>query len=104
VRDETGGDIRVTVVPVTHSVPSDPADAVEIPAATKRRLRLDDARSWVVTTEVNDFVWPGPDLRSVPHEQGRFDYGFLPPSLFRQIRDRLTASAAAQRLLAVPRT
>jgi hypothetical protein len=28
----------------------------------------------------------------------RFDYGFLPPSLFRQIRDRLLAAAAAQRL------
>lgn len=27
------------------------------------RLGLDDERSWVVLTEANRFVWPGPDLR-----------------------------------------
>lgn len=76
-----------------------------MPAATKRRLGLDPARSWVIVSEVNRFVWPGPDLRAISHDApGRFDYGFLPPSLFRQIRDRLTACAAAQRLRAVPRT
>ena len=45
------GDRVVTVLPITHSVPADPELAVEIPAAVKRRLRLDDDRSWVVLTE-----------------------------------------------------
>jgi hypothetical protein len=48
----------VMVLPVTHAPASDPARAVEIPAATKRRLRLDEARSWVVLTEANRFQWP----------------------------------------------
>jgi hypothetical protein len=53
----------VTVLPITHAPPSDPNLAVEIPAAVKRRLGLDDERSWVVLTEANRFIWPGPDLR-----------------------------------------
>lgn len=97
------GEAVVTVVPVTHSPPQ--GDAVEIPLTVKRRLRLDEARSWAVVSEVNRFVWPGPDLRPVPGgEPERFDYGFLPPSLFRQIRDRLLAAAAAQKLSVVPRS
>jgi hypothetical protein len=50
----------VRVLPVTHSPPADPADALEIPQATKRRLGLDAERSWVVLTEANDLIWPGP--------------------------------------------
>jgi hypothetical protein len=93
----------VTVVPITHSAPR--GEAVDIPLAVKRRLGLDEARSWAVVSEVNRFVWPGPDLRPVRRsEPERFDYGFLPPSLFRQIRDRLLAAAAAQRLRLVLRS
>jgi hypothetical protein len=50
----------VTVVPITHTRPAEAADAVEIPAALKRHLGLDDLASWIVVTETNDFVWPGP--------------------------------------------
>jgi hypothetical protein len=31
--------------------------------ATNQRLGLDAERSWVMLTEANRFVWPGPDLR-----------------------------------------
>ena len=99
------GDCVVTVVPVTHTPPDHPDDAVEIPPATKARLCLDAERSWIVVSEVNRFVWPGPDLRPVSRsEPDRFDYGLLPPSLFRVIKEKLTACAKAQRLKAVPRT
>ena len=94
----------VTVAPVTHSAPSVLGQAVEIPLATKQRLGLDEARSWVVVSEVNDFIWPGPDMRPLPHDASRFDYGLLPPGLFGQIRDRMTAWAAARQLKSVPRT
>jgi hypothetical protein len=57
------GDQMVTVLPISHTLPSNPLLAVEIPAAVKRRLNLDDERSWVVLTEANRFTWPGPDLR-----------------------------------------
>ena len=76
------------VVPVTHSPPADPAVAIELPQRVKQHLGLDADRSWVVVDEVNDFVWPGCDLRSIPGAQHRIDYGFLPPRLFRSIVTR----------------
>jgi hypothetical protein len=79
-----------------------PEAAVEIPQATKRRLGLDDGRSWVVVSEGNRFVWPGPDLRPIAPE--RFDYGLLPPALFQQVQQRFNTYAAMKRLLVVPRT
>jgi hypothetical protein len=60
------GEKEVLVLPITHSPPADPADAIEIPTATKNRLGLDSERSWIVITEANEFIWPGPDLRPVP--------------------------------------
>jgi hypothetical protein len=96
------GVTMVTVAPITHAAPASVETAVEIPAATKRRLGLDDARSWVVVSEGNRFAWPGPDLRPIAAD--RFDYGFLPPSLFRQVRERFAAYHAMRRTPIVPRT
>jgi hypothetical protein len=74
----------VIVLPITHSAPTRPGAAVEIPAPVKRHLGLDDQRSWVVVAEGNEFLWPGYDLRKVPRKD-RYDYGFLPPGFFNQI-------------------
>lgn len=99
------GDTVVTVAPITHSLPERPGDAVELPLPTKQRLGLDAERSWVVVSEINRFVWPGPDLRPISRaEPDRFAYGVLPPSLFHRIRERLLACAQAQRLRVVHRT
>jgi hypothetical protein len=103
VKDEEG-EVIVTVVPVTHAPPERPDEAVEIPQQTKRRLGLDSERSWIIASEVNRFAWPGPDLRPVSRAADRFDYGVLPPSLFRQVKERLAVCAQKQRLKAVPRT
>ena len=79
VTTDEEGEKLVTVLPVTHAPASDPALAVEIPPATKRRLGLDEARSWVVLTEANRFRWPGPDLRpAVPGDSATVAYGPLP--------------------------
>ena len=96
----------VTVVPVTHSPPSDPHDAVEIPAAVKTLLGLDDLRSWIVVTETNDFLWPGPDLQPVPNTRPptRFDYGILPPRFYAHIRDRIMQAYERRTLKQVPRS
>src|SRR6185437_11021754 len=56
------GTKMVTVAPVTHSAPDNPATALELPQAVKRHLGLDDDRSWIVVDEVNEFTWPGFDL------------------------------------------
>jgi PemK-like, MazF-like toxin of type II toxin-antitoxin system len=95
----------VTVVPITHMPPSDPADAVEIPPALKAHLGLDEQRSWIVVTETNDFLWPGPDLMPRPGlSPGRFDYGMLPPRFFTHIRDRVLQAHLHRKLNRVPRT
>ena len=99
------GETIVTVAPVTHRPPESRDAAVELPAATKQRLGLDDKRSWIIVSEVNRFIWPGPDLRPVSRtEPDRFDYGLLPPVLFQVVKERLVACAKAQQLRAVPRT
>jgi hypothetical protein len=104
-RQVVAGKTLVTVAPVTHGQPSDPQTAVEIPPQIKARLHLDDQASWVIVSEVNDFIWPGPDLRHVPGAQPpRFDFGVLPPGFFRKVRDQLLALHAARRVQPVPRT
>jgi hypothetical protein len=95
----------VTVVPVTHAPPSDPEEAIEIPPAIKAHLGLDSLPSWIVVSEVNDFVWPGPDLRRVPGSDApRFDFGVLPPGFFRKVRDQMLRLIAARRVAIVPRS
>ncbi|PKA45363.1 type II toxin-antitoxin system PemK/MazF family toxin (plasmid) [Rhizobium sullae] len=85
----------VRVLPITHTPPSDAAEAIELPPATKRRLGLEDERSWIILTESNRFVWPGPDIRAVDSETGY--YGPLPPALFDEVKRRFVELARAQR-------
>ncbi len=84
-RDEGTNHPRVAVVPITHSPPPPRAiDALEIPANIKRHLGLDDARSWVVLTELNMFTWPGPDLRPTgDRDSSTVAFGYLPAGFFR---------------------
>jgi hypothetical protein len=95
----------VTVLPISHAPPADPMLAVEIPALVKRRLKLDDERSWVVLTEANRFFWPGPDLRpSTPRDSASVAYGPLPFALFEEIRTKFIAAIRAKRASLVPRS
>lgn len=95
----------VRVLPITHTRPSDHADALEIPTPTKSRLGLDSDRSWVVLSEANDFIWPGPDLRPVPGSNpSTVAYGFLPPGFMRVLRERLEQRRRDKRFTATPRT
>jgi len=102
--DKTGEQI-VVVLPISHTPPSNPSLAVEIPAATKRRLGLDDERSWVALSEANRFVWPGPDLRPFqPGNAASVVYGMLPYNLFETIRLKFIAALKARATRSVPRT
>jgi hypothetical protein len=96
----------VRVLPITHTPPADPAEAIEIPAEIKSRLRLDAEPSWIVLTESNRFTWPGPDLRHLESVSGYF--GALTPGLFAEVKRRFVAIArgevAAARHISVPRT
>ena len=86
VQRQDDGETWVTVLPVTHSPPRDAAEAVEIPPVVKRHLGLDEARSWVVVSEGDQFVWPGYDLRKARGGE-HYDYGFLPPRFFASVLD-----------------
>ncbi len=85
-RELVDGETQVIVLPITHSPPTDPNDAIEIPPETKRRLGLDSDQSWILLTETNSFGWPEPDLR--PKDAGgeapEVAFGFLPQKFFRQ--------------------
>lgn len=60
----------VLVLPITHSPPANAEMRSRSRRGRKRRLGLDDERSWIVLTESNRFVWPGPDMRPVDSETG----------------------------------
>jgi hypothetical protein len=95
---DDSGDQDVIVLPITHSPPYDPALAIEIPQPTKRRLNLDDDRSWIVLAEANRFTWPGPDLR--PMKSGNTStilYGELPADLFRKVQQAWLALTVKRR-------
>jgi hypothetical protein len=97
------GVTMVRVAPVTHRTPDDLAAALELPLAVKRHLGLDDDQSWVILDEVNEFAWPGFDLRPMPGSRDQFDYGFLPPRLFGQLMTKVSEVWRERRGKAVPR-
>lgn len=99
------GTTEVLVLAVTLTPPADPADAVAFPQDIKRRLGLDDLPSWIVTTEANAFIWPGPDVRPVPGRTPRtVIYGRVPDSLLRQVARSYLVNRERQRSRLVPRT
>jgi hypothetical protein len=95
---EAGKPPRVTVAPVTHARPDNPAVAIELPPKVKAALGLDHAPSWIMADEVNQFDWPGFDLRPIPGRRGAFAYGFLPPRLYSALIERVRALAVERRL------
>lgn len=104
VTKQSDGDEIVTVLPITHTPPRNSAFAMEIPAPTKLRLGLDSERSWVVLTEANRFIWPGPDLRPVGGKLDSVAYGLLPQAFFIQLRDRFIAILKAGHAKAIARS
>lgn len=75
---------ELLVAPVTHSRP-EPDEGIEVPPPVKRHLRLDSDRSWIIATELNRFLWPGPDVRIVSGGESPY-YGEIPAKLFEKLR------------------
>jgi len=99
------GDLRVIVLPIKHAPPRDHESAIAIPAATKRRLGLDDDQSWIVLTEGNAFNWPGPDLRFARDgDPESVALGLLPAGLFNAMRSKFLALHARSKARFVRRT
>ena len=99
------GEIIVTVAPITHSPPIRKSDGVPLPPSTKKRLGLDDGPAWIIVSEVNRFVWPGPDLRPITRSNpDQWAYGFLPTKLFRHVQAAIYRRATDHGLSQVPRS
>ena len=80
------GDDEVLIVPITHSAPRAQADAVALTTDAARALGLDGQEHWIVVSEANAFVWPGPDIRPVPSRRPTtFTYGAVPRGLLRRV-------------------
>lgn len=92
---------EVYIAPVTHTPPEVPERALQVPQATKARLRLDAQDSWIITTEVNRFTWPGPDIRTVPG--GAAAYGLLPARMTRDLVQKIKDNALDRSLLVIGR-
>jgi hypothetical protein len=85
-------------VPITHSDPRDDT-AVLLPASIKRRLGLDDQPSWIITSDLNDFVWPGFDLRPVSRDEpDRFSRGYLPVELLQAVKAGIRANSQNRKI------
>ena len=85
--EEDNGKTKVIVAPITHTE-SDVDFGLEIPLKVKKHLGLDDERSWIVTSELNEFYWPGFDLKPIKNSSS-YVYGFLPPKLFFQLKEKI---------------
>lgn len=95
------GRIHVMLVPITHSQPTDPAAAIEIPSAVKRNLGMDDERSWILMRDVNIVAWDDPGI--IPVSRSRWDYGFLPEKLTRKIIDAISGRMRVNKLRMINR-
>lgn len=88
VRRDRGQTI-VTVAPITHSPPDRPDGGVVLPMATRVRLGLDDRPSWIITDDLNQFSWPGFDLRTIRRGSDRHDYGIVPASVLKELKAKV---------------
>jgi len=76
-----------------------------LPAGVKRRLGLDSSASWIITSELNRFIWPGYDLRPISRSaQGVFSWGYLPVELLEAVKGQIIAHQSARRLGIVDRS
>ena len=102
VQQVDGGAPQVTVAAITHSPPMAGSETFELPPRVKQWLGLDTERSWIALDEVNQFSWPGFDLRPVPGTES-FAYGHIPPKLYDAIISRLLELAATRRVFEISR-
>lgn len=100
-RENEFHEAEVYISPITHTPPESFERAIALPHVTKARLRLDTQTSWIITTEVNRFVWPGPDIRSAPGH--RAAYGALPAAMTRDLIQQIKDNARDRSLRVVGR-
>ena len=66
-------------------------------------LGLDDAPSWVIVSEYNVDEWPNGGLAPLPGRPDVFSYGFIPPRLFGQVKEKFLELSEQRRSSGVRR-
>lgn len=82
-----GNTTRVYVLPIMHTKPLKEEDGLELLPQWKQHLGLDSQRSWIITSELNHFEWPGVDIRGTSTEA--ISYGFLPHKVTVRLREMI---------------
>lgn len=101
--ESDGSSADVIVAPITTLKP-DVGEAIEIPMAVAKHLGLrEDKPSYIVCTEVNTFTWPGFDINPVSGSNGEFSFGYIPPKLFEQVKEKIVRYEKQQKLKIVSR-
>jgi hypothetical protein len=83
---DIAGQRVVVILPITHSRPAKEAGGIEIPAAVRRAIGLDDEPCWVIVSEYNIDNWPNAGIAMLPGNRVAYAYGHLPPHLFEFIK------------------
>ena len=87
----------VVLLLIAHAQPADNSVGIEVPAHVKQALGLDQAPSWEIVSEHNIDEWPNCGLSPLPGQSDEFASGFIPPSLFSQIKARFLELAGAKK-------
>lgn len=93
----------VAVLPITTKDMADEGSRIEIPEATRKRLGLDASASWICFTDLNEFVWPGFDLRLAHPGSGGPDFGPLGHKLFEKVKVQFVEALKKGKVSRVPR-
>ena len=97
------GQCKIAVAPITHTKPDQSRRPIAIPPLTAKRLGLDEEPQWIVTDELNMFIWPGFDMRPIPGSSSQSPaYGFLPYDLIKKLKQAV-ASHITRKSAAVTR-
>jgi hypothetical protein len=99
--EKQDGKTRVYVLPITHTKPHENENGMEMLAQWKQHLGLDDQPSWIITSELNHFEWPGPDIRGGSTEA--ISFGFLPYKVTTRLREMIRARVEGKSIQTVDR-
>ncbi len=91
------------VAPITSKQPDDLTTAISIPSKVLQHLGLDNKPTWIICDEVNQFIWPGYDLRPIDHNPDTCVYGFLPPKLYESVITMIKYFSQGGKLMVVNR-
>lgn len=74
---------------------------MEVLPQWKQLLRLDGQPSWIITSELNHFEWPGPDI--VGSDTAAITRGKLPYKVVERLRELILSRIRAKNLHPVER-